>query len=246
MSKARTLFVISTLVVTSSISQFSAHATGLLKLTVTKQHSYLNGYKPGEKAFLGDEWTLKVKATDEDGDPAAGAIARIYRGSKTLSSARISSKGIAVLTLPITKIGQNSLKVIVTDDDPKNRGESSLNFIVVNPDVLTNPVLNILAKDFYLNTSDPSISILALNVPKLQSEGCIKYWMIFPDFEVTWPFSESDVMSMTGNMSIPNGDQSKLDSILQPMYKGWRFIQDPLEVLICLKVNGNLAIFQNN
>ena len=148
--------------------------------------------------------------------------------------------------LPITKIGQNSLKVIVTDDDPKNRGESSLNFIVVNPDVLTNPVLNILAKDFYLNTSDPSISILTLNVPKLQSEGCIKYWMIFPDFEVTWPFSESDVMSMTGNMSIPNGDQSKLDSILQPMYKGWRFIQDPLEVLICLKVNGNLAIFQNN
>jgi hypothetical protein len=246
MSKARTLLVISTLVVTSSISQFSAHATGLLKLTVTKQHSYLNGYKPGEKAFLGDEWTLKVKATDEDGDPAAGAIARIYRGSKTLSSARISSKGIAVLTLPITKIGQNSLKVIVTDDDPKNRGESSLNFIVVNPDVLTNPVLNILAKDFYLNTSDPSISILTLNVPKLQSEGCIKYWMIFPDFEVTWPFSESDVMSMTGNMSIPNGDQSKLDSILQPMYKGWRFIQDPLEVLICLKVNGNLAIFQNN
>ena len=246
MSKTRALFVIATLVVTSSISQYSAHATGLLKLTITKQHSYLNGYKPGEKAFLGDEWTLRVKATDEDGDPAAGAIARIYRGSKTLSSARVSSKGIALLSLPITKIGQNSLKVVVTDDDPKNRGESTVIFSVLNPDVLTNPVTNLLAKDFYLNSSDPSATILALNVPKLQTEGCVKYWVIFPDFESSWPFSESDSTSKTGSMSIPSGDQSKLDSILQPIYKGWRFMQDPLQVLICLKVNGNLAIFQNS
>ena len=209
MSKTRALFVIATLVVTSSINQYSAHATGLLKLTITKQHSYLNGYKPGEKAF-------------------------------------VSSKGIALLTLPITKIGQNSLKVVVTDDDPKNRGESSVIFSVLNPDVLTNPVTNLLAKDFYLKSSDPSATILALNVPKLQTEGCVKYWVIFPDFESSWPFSESDSTSKTGSMSIPSGDQSKLDSILQPIYKGWRFMQDPLQVLICLKVNGNLAIFQNS
>lgn len=246
MSKARTLFVIAALVAASSLSQFSARAVGLLKLTITKQHSYLDGYKPNEKAFLGDEWTLRVKATDEDGDPAAGAIARIYRGSKTVSSARLSSKGIALLALPITKIGQNSLKVTVTDDDPKNWGESFFNFNALNADVLTNPVLSLLVNNFYLNASDPTVTILALNVPKLQTEGCIKYWMILPGYEVSWPFSESDVTSKTGSMNIPNGDQSKLDSILQPIYKGWRLIQDTLQVLICLKVNGNLAIFQNS
>jgi len=223
----------------------AADAAGTLRLVIAKQHSYLNGYKPAEKAFIGDEWTLRLKAIDEDGDPAAGAIARIYRGTKTLVSGRVNSKGIVLLSLPITKLGQNSLKIVVVDDDPKSRGEIPFNFMASNPDTIINPIEEVMAKNFYLRPSDPEAPVLALSVPKLQEAGCIKYWMIFPDYEVTWPFSDSEKTSMTGNMNIPNGDQSKLDSILLPNYKGWRFIQEPLQSLICIKSNGNLAVFLN-
>jgi hypothetical protein len=222
-----------------------ADAAGTLRLVITKQHSYLNGYKPAEKAFIGDEWTLRLKAIDDDGDPAAGAIARIYRGTKTLVSGRVNCKGIVLLSLPITKLGQNSLKIVVVDDDPKSRGEVTFNFVASNPDTIANPVDELIAKNFYLRPPVPEAQVLALSVPKLQEAGCIKYWMIFPDDEVTWPFSDSEKTSMTGNMNIPSRDQSKLDSLLLPNYKGWRFIQEPLQSLICIKSNGNLAVFLN-
>ena len=220
-------------------------AAGILKIVVTKQHSYLNGYKPADKAFIGDEWTLRLKATDEDGDPAAGAIARIYRGAKSLASGRVNSKGIILLSLPITKLGQNSLRIVVTDDDPKSKGEVAFNFIASNPDTIVNPVEELIAKNFYLRPSAPEAQVLALSVPKLREVGCIKYWTIYPDDAATWPFSDSDKTSMTGSMNIPSGDQAKLDNLLLPNYKGWRFISDPLQSLICLKSNGNLAVFLN-
>ena len=220
-------------------------AAGILKIVITKQHSYLNGYKPADKAFIGDEWTLRLKATDGDGDPAAGAIARIYRGTKSLTSGRVNSKGIILLSLPITKLGQNSLRVVVIDDDPKSKGEALLNFTASNPDTIVNPVEEVMAQNFYLRPSVPEAQVLALSVPKLQKAGCIKYWTIYPDYEVTWPFSDSDKTSMTASMNIPSGDQAKLDNQLLPNYKGWRFIQDPLQSLICIKSNGNLAVFLN-
>lgn len=220
-------------------------AAGILKIVVTKQHSYLNGYKPADKAFIGDEWTLRLKATDEDGDPAAGAIARIYRGAKSLASGRVNSKGIILLSLPITKLGQNSLRIVVTDDDPKSKGEVAFNFIASNPDTIVNPVEELIAQNFYLRPSAPEAQVLALSVPKLREVGCIKYWTIYPDDAATWPFSDSDKTSMTGSMNIPSGDQAKLDNLLLPNYKGWRFISDPLQSLICLKSNGNLAVFLN-
>ena len=220
-------------------------AAGILKIVVSKQHSYLNGYKPADKAFIGDEWTLRLKATDEDGDPAAGAIARIYRGAKSLASGRVNSKGIILLSLPITKLGQNSLRIVVTDDDPKSKGEVAFNFIASNPDTIVNPVEELIAQNFYLRPSAPEAQVLALSVPKLREVGCIKYWTIYPDDAATWPFSDSDKTSMTGSMNIPSGDQAKLDNLLLPNYKGWRFISDPLQSLICLKSNGNLAVFLN-
>ena len=220
-------------------------AAGILKIVVTKQHSYLNGYKPADKAFIGDEWTLRLKATDEDGDPAAGAIARIYRGAKSLASGRVNSKGIILLSLPITKLGQNSLRIVVTDDDPKSKGEVAFNFIASNPDTIVNPVEELIAQNFYLRPSAPEAQVLALSVPKLREVGCIKYWTIYPDDAATWPFSDSDKTSMTGSMNIPSGDQAKLDNLLLPNYKGWRFISDPLQSLVCLKSNGNLAVFLN-
>lgn len=220
-------------------------AAGILKIVITKQHSYLNGYKPADKAFIGDEWTLRLKVTDEDGDPAAGAIARIYRGAKSLGSGRVNSKGVIRLSLPITKLGQNSLRIVVTDDDPKSKGEVAFSFIALNPDTIVNPVEELIAKNFYLRPSEPEARVLVVNVPRLQEAGCIKYWMILPDYEVTWPFSDSDITSMTGSMNIPSGDQAKLDILLLANYKGWRFIPDPLQSLICLKSNGNLAVFLN-
>ncbi len=220
-------------------------AAGILKIVITKQHSYLNGYKPADKAFIGDEWTLRLKATDEDGDPAAGAIVRIYRGAKTLASGRINSKGIILLSLPITKLGQNSLRVVVIDDDPKSKGEVAFNFIASNPDTIANPVEEVIAQNFYLRPSAPEAQVLALSVPKLQEAGCIKYWIIYPDYAASWPFSDSDKISMTGSVNIPSGDQAKLDNILLPNYKGWRFIPDSIQSLICLKSNGNLAVFLN-
>jgi len=222
-----------------------AEASGTLKLVITKQHAYLNGYKPSDQAYVGDEWNLRVKATDEDGDPAAGAIARIFRGNKTLASGRVNSKGIILLSLPITKIGQNSLRIVVVDDNPKNKGEVTLNFTASNPDPIVNPVEELIAKNFFQRASDPEAQVFALSVPKLQEAGCIKYWVFYPDDEVTWPFAESEKTSMNGNISIPSGDQAKLDSILLPNYKGWRYIPDSLQSLICLKSNGNLAVFLN-
>jgi hypothetical protein len=222
-----------------------AEASGGLKLVITKEHGYLNGYKPAERAFIGDEWNLRLKVTDEDGDPAAGAVARIYRGSKTLASGRINSKGITRLSLPITKLGKNSLRIVVIDDDPKNKGEAVFTFNAVNPDTIVNPVEEVIAKNFYQRPSELEAQVLALNVPQLREAGCIRYWMIYPDYEATWPFADSEITSLTGNMNIPSGDQAKLDSILLPNYKGWRAIPDQLQSLICIKSNGNLAVFLN-
>lgn len=222
-----------------------ADASGILKLVITKQHGYLNGYKPTDQAFVGDEWNLRVKAIDEDGDPAAGAIARIFRGNKTLASGRVNSKGIILLSLPITKLGQNSLRIVVADENLKNKGEAVLNFFASNPEPIVNPVEEVIAKNFYQRASDPQAQVFALSVPKLQEAGCVKYWIIYPDYEVTWPFAESEKTSMTGNSNIPSVDQAKLDSILLPNYKGWRFIPNPLQSLICMKSNGNLAVFLN-
>jgi len=220
-------------------------AAGILKIVITTQHSYLNGYKPSDKAFIGDEWALRLKVTDEDGDPAAGAIARISRGTKSLASGRVNGKGVVLLSLPITKVGANSLRVVVIDDDPKSKGDALFSFTASNPDTIVNPVEEVIAKNFYLRPSVPEAQVLALSVPKLQEAGCIRYWMIFPDYEASWPFSDSDITSKTGSMNIPSGDQAKLDNLLLPNYKGWRFISDPLQSLICLKSNGNLAVFLN-
>ena len=111
--------------------------------------------------------------------------------------------------------------------------------------MIINPIEEVVAKNFYQRPSDPEALVLALSVPKLREASCIKYWMFFPDDEVTWPFSDSEKTSMTGNMNIPSGDQLKFDSLLLPNYKGWRFIQEPLQSLICIKSNGNLAVFLN-
>jgi hypothetical protein len=46
------------------------------------EHPFLENFEVGPNAFLGDQWIFNIEVLDSDGDPAEGAVVRIYDGKK--------------------------------------------------------------------------------------------------------------------------------------------------------------------
>ena len=219
-----------------------ARADNKLTLRIDISNSYLDGFKPGKIATLGDEWTISVRVRDDEGDPAAGSEVRIYRGKKQIAFGRSSSKGIAKIQLPITKIGSNSLRVVAKDSNPTAIGEANLEFETVQPVLQTSAFS--LPSGFF---KDPQRMLggdyVAANIPALIKIGCKRYWSIESTF---WPFSEAEDIQRWGFTPLPRVDQSKIDTLLSDSYKGWAFegINDDgsARLLIC-DIAGVLNLF---
>jgi hypothetical protein len=233
--------VVATLILSLHSHSVAAIAESKLRISITKTHAFLNGYIPGDRATLGDEWTLRVKVIDDDGDPASGSQIRIYRAKKSLVFARANSKGIAILQLPITKLGVNSLRIVAKDDDPQGSGELLLNFEVENPILERNPVAK--PEGFYKNSNQSLSDLYAVDISFLISKGCSRYWSIEPQF---WPFAESDEIPKWGFTRIPRADQAKIDPLLSDTYKGWSLhpsSEDGSPLMIICDLKGRLVIF---
>jgi len=241
LKRFRTTLLTSTLFLTIIGSASPAGADNALAIKIDVAHSYLNGFKPGKTATLGDEWTLSVRVRDDDGDPAAGSEVRIYRGKKQIAFGRASSKGIAKIQLPITKIGSNSLRVVAKDTNPTSVGETNLQFEVVNP--VFQPSVFSRPSGFFKDPQRTFIDIFATNVPAIMQSGCKRYWMIEA---TTWPFSEAEDIQKAGFIALPRADQSKIDTLLSDTYKGWAFAppsDDGTAPLLICDIAGVLNLF---
>lgn len=216
-------------------------ADNALAIRIDVSHSFLNGFKPGKTATLGDEWTLSVRVRDDDGDPAAGSEVRIYRGKKQIAFGRASSKGIAKIQLPITKIGSNSLRVVAKDTNPTSVGETNLEFEVVQP--VFQPSVFSRPSGFFKDPQRTFMDNFATNVPAIMQSGCKRYWMIEA---TTWPFSEAEDIQKWGFIALPRADQSKIDTLLSDTYKGWAFTpssDDGTAPLLICDIAGVLNLF---
>ena len=218
-----------------------AKADNSLTLKINVSHSFLNGFKPGKTATLGDEWTLSVRVRDDEGDPAAGSEVRIYRGKKQIAFGRSKSKGIAKIQLPITRLGANSLRVVAKDTNPTAVGETSFDFDVVQP--IIQPSVFSRPSDFYKNPQSVLVDHFATNVPLLTQSGCMRYWIIESN---AWPFAVLEEIQKWGFISLPRIDQSKSDPLLSDSYKGWALAHisdDGSAPLLICDISGVLNLF---
>lgn len=224
-----------------SIPSLSANAEGKLMVKLTIGHAYLNGFKPEKVATLGDEWTISVRARDDEGDPAAGSEVKIYRGKKQIAFGRVNSKGIANIQLPITRVGQNSLKVIVRDSNPVAAAEVNLEFQVVRPRILPSVLSQPIG--FWKDPQRTFLENFATNVPFLIETGCKRYWAIESN---AWPFAELEEIQKWGSTVLPRGDQAKIETLISDSFRGWAIAgltADDTAPLILCDIGGILNLF---
>lgn len=241
LKRFRTTLLTSTLFLTIIGSASPAGADNVLAIKIDIAHSYLNGFKPGKTATLGDEWTLAVKVRDEVGDPAAGSEIRIYRGKKQIAFGRSNSKGISRIQLPITRLGSNSLRVVARDTNPTSVGEVSLDFDVVQP--ITQTSVFSRPSNFFKDSRMSLVEQFATNVPVLIQTGCKRYWVVESN---AWPFAEAEEIQKWGFTALPRIDQSKFDTLLSDTFKGWAVTgisDDGTAPLIICDISGVLNIF---
>ncbi len=224
-----------------SIPIFHANAESKLVVKLNVIHSYLNGFKPEKVATLGDEWTISIRARDDEGDPAAGSEVRIYRGKKQIAFGRVNSKGIANVQLPITRVGQNSLKVTVRDSNPVAAAELNLEFQVVRPKILPSVLSQPLG--FWKDPQRTFVDNFATNVPALIQTGCKRYWIIESN---AWPFAELEEIQKWGPVNLPRGDQAIIDTLTSESFRGWALassMDDGTAPLIICDIAGVLNLF---
>ena len=106
-----------------------------LNVEVAEDHPFLPGYVFGKSGTLGDVWELDVEVLDADGDPAEGAIVRIYLGKKSVGSDRVGFNGVAKVKLNLNKLGVQTFKLVASDDDPSSKGESIFKLKVNEPKI---------------------------------------------------------------------------------------------------------------
>ena len=95
-----------------------------LMVSVGEDHPFLPGYQFGTSGTLGDVWSIDVEVLDTDGDPAEGAIVRVYLGKKSVGTGSVGFNGVAKVKLNLNKLGVQTFKVVASDSDPSGRGES--------------------------------------------------------------------------------------------------------------------------
>ena len=125
--------IVSALMLTSAI--YPSYAIEKLDLIVTvgEDHPFLPGYKFGTSGTLGDVWNLDVEVLDTDGDPAEGAIVRVYLGKKSVGTSKVGSNGIAEVRLMLNKVGIQTFKVVASDNEPSGKGETIFKLKVNEP-----------------------------------------------------------------------------------------------------------------
>jgi hypothetical protein len=107
-----------------------------LLVTVGEEHPYLPGYQFGTSGTLGDVWNLDVEVLDTDGDPAEGAIVRVYLGKKSVGTSKVGSNGIAEVKLMLNKVGVQTFKVVASDSEPAGKGETIFKLKVNEPKIV--------------------------------------------------------------------------------------------------------------
>lgn len=161
------------------------------------EHPYLSEYEAGKIASLGDQWNFEIQVLDSDGDPAEGATVRIYNGSKSIGTGKVQSEGFAYIKVGFTKVGNQSLKIVATDNEPAGKGESTIQVKVQKPQTIK-ALPKVWAEN--LDSPDDSKYVLRPDVKLIMQNGCSdygKYWWSFPakymksigePLMASWPF----------------------------------------------------------
>jgi hypothetical protein len=165
------------------------------------EHPFLENFEVGPNAFLGDQWIFNIEVLDSDGDPAEGAVVRIYDGKKSVGTGRVQSEGYAAVKVGWRKLGALNLIVVATDNDPVSKGQSTLQVNVLEP-----KTINALPKLWVEDEIFPEDNgyYLRPDLELIMRSGCsdiTKYWVYqspkvmkdlwnYPPM-ATWPFSST-------------------------------------------------------
>jgi hypothetical protein len=175
-----------------------------LLVSVGEEHPYLPGYQFGTSGTLGDVWNLDVEVLDTDGDPAEGAIVRVYLGKKSVGTSKVGSNGIAEVRLMLNKVGIQTFKVVASDSEPAGKGESMFKLRVNEPKIarVFTPAKNC--------EGSQCLTVLRPNPQLIMDAGCndvTRYWFSYTAESIknggnifnvpqsatqaTWPFIKS-------------------------------------------------------
>lgn len=185
-----------------SVAIYPANASEKLSIqTSIGEHPFLENYEVGPTAYLGDQWIFNIEVLDSDGDPAEGAIIRIYDGKKSLGTGRVKSEGYATVKVGWRKLGKLNLIIVATDNDPVTKGQSTFQINVIEP-----RTIDALPKLWVEDEIFPEDNgyYLRPNLELIMRSGCLditKYWVyqspkVMKDFwnyppMATWPFAST-------------------------------------------------------
>jgi hypothetical protein len=232
---------------------------------VGDDHPFLPGYKFGTSGTLGDVWNLDVEVLDTDGDPAEGAVVRVYLGKKSVGTSKVGSNGIAEVRLMLNKVGVQTFKVTASDNEPSGKGETLFKLKVNEPKIVR------VFTPVKVCEGSKCLTVLRPNPQLIMDSGCndvYRYWTSYTTesikngghvFEIpqkvtqaTWPFITSKKrapMSATwaGSNEFPFA-QWVIDQATTPMgddqdLRG--FYDEPLgQQVLCQTDSGELLILK--
>jgi hypothetical protein len=171
--RKRLIGIISCLMLVSAI--YPSYAIDKLDVIVTvgEEHPYLPGYQFGTSGTLGDVWNLDVEVLDTDGDPAEGAIVRVYLGKKSVGTSKVGSNGIAEVKLMLNKVGVQTFKVVASDSEPAGKGETIFKLKVNEPKILR------VFTPVKVCEGSKCLTVLRPNAQLIMDAGCndvYRYW----------------------------------------------------------------------
>jgi hypothetical protein len=211
--RKRLIGIISGLMLVSAI--YPSYAIDKLDVIVSvgENHPYLPGYQFGTSGTLGDVWNLDVEVLDNEGDPAEGAMVRVYLGKKSVGTSKVGSNGIAEVKLMLNKVGVQTFKVVASDNDPSGKGESMFKLRVNEPKIarVFTPAKNC--------EGSKCLTVLRPNAQLIMDAGCndvYRYWTSYTAESIknggdlfnipqsvtqaTWPFVKA---KKQGPMDVP-------------------------------------------
>ena len=165
--------IVSTLMLVSAIHPSYAIEKLDLIVSVDEDHPFLPGYQFGTSGTLGDVWSLDVEVLDTDGDPAEGAIVRVYLGKKSVGTGRVSFNGVAKVKLNLNKLGVQTFKVVASDNDPSGKGETIFKLKVNEPKIVR------VFTPIKVCEDTKCLTVLRPNPQLIMNAGCndvYRYW----------------------------------------------------------------------
>lgn len=196
--------IVSALMLISSMhSSFAVEKLDVI-VSVDEDHPFLPGYEFGTSGTLGDVWSLDVEVLDTDGDPAEGAVVRVYLGKKSVGTSRVGFNGVAKVRLNLNKLGVQTFKVVASDSEPAGKGETIFELKVNEPKMVR---VFSLAENC---EGSKCLTVLRPNPQLIMDAGCndvTRYWYSYTAESIknggdifnvpqsvtqaTWPFIKS-------------------------------------------------------